>query len=359
MRTRSLCLSLVIVATINGTRSIACGQTAAPFPVSIASVAAVGEGEEFGSIIAAKVGANGNVYALDHINARVTAFSPEGRVLWRAGRMGRGPGEFQLPYRLDVAPNGEIVVYDFGMNEVTTLSPAGRFVRRLRLPFMFRAVDNLVALADGELLISGYSAANERVSRFGIHRFRPRGTEMEYVSSFGPLPGARDREVLAHWGAGPIMRGSGCDLLYLRRLPYEIHRYNAAGRERATIRPPVPIRGLPDDFVRIERNMGGGTAISSESPNIDRPGSLVELSPGWVLVTRLNPRKNHWDLFNPAGRLIASRATPAEWSGLIGYDPVRRLIWLIGTHGDAPVLLRLTLPAAGADPRPRTRGRSR
>lgn len=92
----------------------ATAQRSVPFPLTVTAVAVVGEEQDFGTIIAAKVGANGNVFALDHMNARLTAFSPDGRVLWRAGRSGRGPGEFQLPYRLDVAPNGEIFVYDLG-----------------------------------------------------------------------------------------------------------------------------------------------------------------------------------------------------------------------------------------------------
>lgn len=245
------------------------------------------------------------------------------------------------------------------MSEVSTFSPAGRFLRRARLPFSFRQVDNLVALTNGDLLISGFSAANDRVSRFGIHRFRGRGRDLQYVGSFGPLPGARDRVVLPHWGAGSIVRANGADILYLLRLPYEIYRYDASGRARATIRPPTPIRGFPDDFVKIERTPQGGTQVSTAQPDIDRPSTILELSRGWVLVSRFRPGQGHWDLFNPAGRLVRTRSTPAEWGGPIGYDPARNLLWLAGTHDDAPVLYRLTLPAAGADRRPRAGGNRR
>jgi hypothetical protein len=265
----------LLAVVLASTPCLVFSQNEAPRSLSTGPVMVVGESEAFGTLIAAKVGVNGNVYALDQMNARLTAFSPDGHVLWRAGRAGRGPGEFQLAYRLDVAPNGDIVVYDFGTSELTTFSSAGRFVKRSRLPFSFRQLDNLVVLANGEVLISGFTAANERASRYGIHRFRPRGTDMEYVSSFAPLPAARDREVLAHWGAGNIVRGRNDDILYLLRLPYEIHRYNATGRERATVRPPTPVRGVPDDFVKIERTPQG-TRISSAAPNVDRPGSILE-----------------------------------------------------------------------------------
>ncbi|HEV7591099.1 MAG TPA: 6-bladed beta-propeller [Longimicrobium sp.] len=282
------------------------------------------------------------MYVLDHMNFRVTAFSPDGRVLWKVGRAGRGPGEFQLPYRLDVAPNGNIVVFDFGASEVTTLSPSGTFVGRVRLPFSFRQVDNLVALANGDLLISGFTTANDRVTQFGIHRFRVRGEQLEHIASFGPLPNARDREVLAHWGAGNVVRTSAGDLLYLLRLPYEVHRYDSGGRERAVYRPRTPLRAVPDDFVRIERT-ARGTAVSSAQPRLERLGSVLEVANRWVVASRIGPAGTTWDLFDVSGRLVASRAIPREWGALLGYDRARNVLWLAGTQDDAPVLLRLVV----------------
>ena len=303
------------------------GQAGAPFPLTVSSVTIVGEEQEFGSIVAAKLGANGNVYALDHMNARVTAFSPEGRMLWSIGRKGHGPGEFQLPYRLDVAPNGQIVVFDFATGEVTTLAPTGRFLRRANLPFSFRQVDNLVVLPNGDLIISGYSLANDQASVHGLHRFRMVEGRLVHVLSFGPLPSARDRAVLPFWGAGPVVRDHNGDILYMPRLPYEIHRYAPAGQERSTVRPRTPLRAVPDDFVRIEHT-ARGTQTSRREPDLERPGGLITLGNGWILASRVGLHATQWDLFDPTGRIAGTRSIPSGWEALVGYDRARNVLWL-------------------------------
>jgi hypothetical protein len=330
---------LVVAVSLVWPTPRASSQASAPFPLSINSVTVVGAEQEFGSIVAAKVGANGNVYVADHVNATVTAFSPAGRVLWKVGRKGRGPGEFQIPYRMDVGLGGEVSVFDLGTGEVTTLSPEGRFIRRVRLPFSFRQLDGIVGRGNGELIVSGYSTANDRVSRRGLHRFRMVAGQLVHVSSFGPLPSARDRAVLAYWATGPVALARNGDILYLLRLPYEIHRYDPAGRERAVLRPRVPLRAVPDDFVRIERT-ARGTETSSPEPNLEHPGAMAELGGGWIVASRVGPR-TQWDIFDPGGRVIASRAVPAEWGALIGYDRERSVLWVTGEHDGAPVLLQL------------------
>jgi hypothetical protein len=327
------------------------GQTTIPFPLVVTSVTVVGEDQEFGSIVSARVGANGNVYAIDHVNARVIAFSPEGRLLWKTGRKGRGPGEYQIPYRIDVAPNGELSVFDLGMGDVTTLTSAGRFVRRVQLPFSFRQVDALARLSNGDLVVSGYSAANDLVSQHGLHRFRTVRGQLVHVSSFGPLPAVRDRAVLPYWTPGPIALAPNGDLLYLLRLPYEIHRYDAMGHERSVLRPRMPLRAAPDDFVRIERT-ARGTAVSSAETDLEHPGAMAEVGDGWIVASRVGRRGTQWDLFDPRGRVVGSRAVPPEWGAMAGYDPVRGFLWLIGEHDDAPVLLRLRV-----SPPPAARGR--
>lgn len=321
------------------------------FPLQVVSTTVVGEEAELVEITAATVGPSGVVYTLDHLSCTVSAFSPDGRMLWRVGRKGRGPGEYQLPYRVAAAPDGSVLVFDLGTNDVTTLTSEGRFVDRALLPLRFLATDGMVAGA-GELFVSGYTTTPGPHRRHGVHRFRRSANRLAHVSSFGPLPTVRDTAILRYWGAGDITRAANGDVLYALALPYVVYRYDHSGRQRVAARPSFRVRGTADDVVRIERN-GREQRVSNTSADVDRPTSVLEVTNGLVLVTRIKSRVRHWDAYTIVGAFLGSREYPVEWGAVVGFDRARNLLWMVATHDDAPVLVRLQL--SGATPSRRSR----
>jgi hypothetical protein len=314
-------------------------------PISFGQERVVGRAEGLGSIMAAQVAPDGSVYVVDHVNSRIVAFDAEGRRRWVMGRRGRGPGEFQIPYRIDVRPDGTIFVFDIGTGEVTAISPGGAFVARYRLPFSLTQVDGLVAL-DGELLIAGTTRQAPARSR-GIHRFRIHGSELRHVASFGPLPVVRDPAVLQMWGAGSVVCGPTGTIWYTRRLPYEVHAFDASGRQLRVIRPPFRTRGTPDDAILVERTAGSITYSSTEA-FVEVPGPAWELPGGLLVGSRMRPGADSWDIFTTAGQFVGSFQRPDRWHAIAGYDVRRRVLWLIGTQADEPVLYRV--PAVVSTP---------
>jgi hypothetical protein len=319
-------------------RSAAAQRNGASFPLNVVASATFGEEAEFTEIIAGTVGPTGNVYVVDRLSYAVAAFSPAGRMLWKVGRKGRGPGEYQLPYRIAVTPAGTLLVYDLGTGDVTTLSQDGRFISRSHLPLRLHYVDDIAAVGS-DLLVSGFSP-DPRAHRNGIHRFRIGGPQAMYAGSFAPLPTVRDTAILPQWGAGDITRAASGDLVFALALPYVVYRFDAAGRQKMQARPSFHVRGTPDDAVSIDRS-GEWTRISSTGADVDRPHSIVEVANGWMLVTRVMRRARYWDLFTPDGRYAGSREYPREWGGAIGFDPARNFLWMAATHDDVPVLVRL------------------
>ncbi|SOD03335.1 6-bladed beta-propeller protein [bacterium JGI 053] len=345
-------LALSIVLSFSSVPALS-QRSGGGFPLTVVSSTIVGEDAEFGSIVAATVSPAGNVYVLDHVNCAVFAFSPAGRMLWKVGRKGRGPGEYQLPTRITATPTGALLVFDLGTGDVTTLSQDGHFVSQSHLPLRFPYVDD-IAVVGSDLLISGYSP-DPPARRHGIHRFRVAGGRMVYAGSFAPLPTVRDTAVLRYWGAGDITRAANGDLLFALALPYVVYRFDAAGRQKLVGRPRFRVRGTPDDAVLIERN-GEITSISrSDAAVVDRPQSVVEVANGWMLVTRVTNRERHWDLFNPAGVFAGTREYPEAWGGAIAFDPARNFLWMAATRDDAPVLVRLQISSGAATPTRRAR----
>jgi hypothetical protein len=289
---------------------------------------------------------------VDHLNCAIVAFSPAGRMLWKVGRKGRGPGEYQIPYRIAATPTGALLVFDLATRDVTTLSQDGRFVSRSNLPLNLPYVDDIV-VSGSDLFVSGYSPTSNQTRRHGVHRFRTAGGRLVYAGSFAPLPTVRDTAILRYWGAGDITRASNGDLLFALAFPYTIYRFDPTGRQGVVAHPPFRVRGTPDDAIRIERD-GAGTSVSNTEV-VDRPNTIVEIANGWTLVSRVTSRDSHWDLFTATGGFAGSRAFPREWGAAVAFDRARNLLWMVGTHDDAPVLVRVQVALGASTPSRRGR----
>lgn len=318
------------------------------FPLRIDRVEIVGRDAALMSTISARVGTDGRVYVADHAAAQVVAFGPEGRLLWRSGRKGRGPGEFEMPYRVAATADGGVLVLDRTTSEVTALGADGRFHQRYALPVLFGQVDHMVATPGDELLISGVTVARTepRTAHFGVHRFSLRGGQMKWLGSFGPLPPVQDRQVLERWGAGTLTPASGGDVLFSVRFPYAVHRFDASGRPKSVLRPARPLQGKPEDAVVIER-VGASTIFSTGTREVLRPGPAWELPGGWILTTRLSDRRLLWDLVSPEGQ-VSTRSLPENWRTVAGYDAARGVLWVTATEEDEPVLLKVSVTLGGA-----------
>jgi hypothetical protein len=345
-RYRRLFAAGFLAAWMAAPASVAAQGAGGSFPLQVEAVHAVGLEENLGSVLAGVVAEDGRVYVVDHVNAHVLAYSPEGRLLWRRGRKGAGPGEFQIPYRLAVGRDGRVYVYDHATGAVSVLSADGDFAARMQLPVRFHAVDSFLAHADGGLLISGIVDDNRPAPAHGVHRFVIGDGEIAHRGSFGPVPSARDPFVLRYWGAGAMARASDGGILFALRLPYEVVRFDRALVPGRVLRPPFRLDGAPDDALQIERSPGRmSVALNPVQPQ--RPGALAEVFDGWVLVSRLSgDGPKYWDLFAPSGAYVGTRSIPAEWMGILGYDASRGLLWMGGTMDDAPVLLRLRIARA-------------
>jgi hypothetical protein len=93
----------------------------------------------------------GIVLVCDLGDQSVKAFSTDGRLLWRFGRRGQGPGEFLGFTDLKPAADGTFWVADSENGRVTILSPTGK---RVRLITFGAALVRVLPLAGGDFLAS-------------------------------------------------------------------------------------------------------------------------------------------------------------------------------------------------------------
>ncbi len=75
------------------------------------------------------LGAEGDLFITDgYGNARVHHFAPDGTLLHSWGEPGAGPGQFNLPHGIAVAPDGMVFVADRENSRLQLFTPQGEFV---------------------------------------------------------------------------------------------------------------------------------------------------------------------------------------------------------------------------------------
>ena len=78
--------------------------------------------------------AQGNSYFSDgYINSRVAKASNRGDWLASWGSLGNGPGQFDTPHGVAIAPNGEVYVADRGNRRIQVLDQSGKFLRQFTI----------------------------------------------------------------------------------------------------------------------------------------------------------------------------------------------------------------------------------
>jgi len=73
----------------------------------------------FGDITDACITAEGNIWVLDGVTNKITAYDFSGNFLYRAGGSGEGPGEFQHPFCLTSLSDERVLVSDPALNRAT------------------------------------------------------------------------------------------------------------------------------------------------------------------------------------------------------------------------------------------------
>ena len=90
-----------------------------------------------------------NLYILDRGNYRILKFDREGNFLWRTGRKGQGPGEFQHPGNIMLTPSEEVALSD--SSSIHFFTKEGKYQKTIKLMGYFM---DLTILPDGRYLVA-------------------------------------------------------------------------------------------------------------------------------------------------------------------------------------------------------------
>jgi hypothetical protein len=99
------------------------------------------EGHEeymFSSVTSLAVNDDENIYAMDIRQKNIRVFDKNGKYLRTIGRKGQGPGEMEMPTRIQITSLNELMVYDVRTRSLSFFSLDGEFLRRTLLTKMLR-----------------------------------------------------------------------------------------------------------------------------------------------------------------------------------------------------------------------------
>ncbi|HEV2331671.1 MAG TPA: NHL repeat-containing protein [Gammaproteobacteria bacterium] len=118
------------------------------------------------------VGRQGDIFVTQAHENLIQRFSPDGRLVasWKRGQ-GSGREQLNRPEQISAAPDGNLVVQDWGNHRMVTLSPAGRTVSTFDatkdVPLKLASISGACVDQDGNIYVADYQLY--RVQEFDPH----------------------------------------------------------------------------------------------------------------------------------------------------------------------------------------------
>lgn len=279
---------------------------------------------------------DGSVVGVEFKSASVTRYGADGRLRWRVGGEGSGPGEFRVPYRLTVLPDQSVLVYDLQLSRFTRIDSSGAVLGSTK-PDMQLSVNSLLGMPDGGVLIAGLTTDARGRDR-PLHLF---SAQLKHKRSFGELGEVTDARYRSVVGPGYIAPLSDGGFLHMRASPYEMVRYSPVLEARGRTLVPVAV-DRPEAWSTFTNNAGGRGGTRS-NPAARRPRAIIQLSDNLFLGGTSSMNENKYVLFDGRGTRLDEIVRPHEWSSIATYDSTQRTLWIYGERDDEPVLYRMPL----------------
>jgi hypothetical protein len=282
----------------------------------------------FGDVLAYAVARDGSLYVLDRHDEAVGQLSPDGTPRRRFGRRGRGPGEFERPYRIAVAGQ-DVYVFDLALQRLVRFDTAGRHVQTRAVPFSVRA-HPFLATSENAVFLAGVSA--DPAAGFSlVHEF---DSELEYMRSFGEPPQFSDSSSARYLATGPVEPDRRGGVWFAPVSRYELRHYDGERRLDLVVTRAHDFRYSDRPYLVREEVRPG---VFRVRPDVDRAFTFnVDVDDRgrvWVFV-RDNVREvAAIDVYDRQGRFLWTQKFPLQGfvPGKLGPDG--RLYGVVRTEG--------------------------
>ncbi|WP_420127740.1 6-bladed beta-propeller [Longimicrobium sp.] len=259
-----------------------------------------GEHDAFGRVMDAALDRAGRILVADDQSHHVRVFGRDGRYVGTIGRRGRGPGEFESPWRVATDASDSIFVWDVAQARISVFGGNLRFARSFGVPPHW-VVSSIRFLPDGRLLLAAYGR-NERGT---LHVLSRTG---QVQRTFGPgfnAPALSGFESSLLGGSAEVTGGG---IVYSVKSPYELWFFGLDGTPHSRCQGQREWTTSPASVVETG---GGRTALNWDG--YTHSYNVVSLGNGLYLNLVLDPESDRttMDVITADCRLLRRTVTQA------------------------------------------------
>ncbi len=290
------------------------------------------------SITGVTVDQAGNVYVVDRSDNRLVAFAPDGKVLWKGGRSGQGPGEFDGPTFISWDGGDLLYVDNRSAGQIDTWSTTGQYVDSQGLSPFGISQGWVVGLPDADTIVLRSSSRTEGDGAF-IHVFDISDGWRRTAQFFALGGRLSESEEGVSW-ATVTVRVTGDSVWVGNRLQYELREYSLNGslrrviaREHPALVPPFVYRGTGFGLGAFDPPLWSQAGYGLIPRYwLDGITDVEELKRAWDRYLASRNREDDIrrydsaiDLIDPEGRVLGSLPLdgtyePIGWPEVIGPD---------------------------------------
>ena len=274
--------------------------------------------EAFSQLSSFVVDEDGTIYALDFKDQKIKVFDNSGQFVHAFGEKGQGPGEFQMPAGIHLAPGNELAVDDALGKKMVYFTKQGKYINHVSYATRFQLV-NLLMDSQGNFMGRELKLEGQEMF-FEILKL---DTELKSVFSLDkigfpiPIPGSGNKINLMDM-ISIFQFDSAGNIYYGRNHDYEINMYTAAGKLVKSIRKDFQPQKITEEDK--EEILGRIDSVANMSPvNLKEMFEFPKMFPPFQLFTldekgrifvrtwEKGKEKDEFvhDIFDPEGRYIA------------------------------------------------------
>lgn len=265
------------------------------------------------------VDSDGTIFLADNLSHCIFKYSSYGKLIKVIGRQGQGPGEFEIPFGVEISSDDKLCVVDAGNSRISVLSKDGKFIESfVTSPEAFIPLE-LKIDAQNNFYVSGLKFTKAEKEGFieglYIHKYRSNYTYSQSFHSMNPI--VPKLNLFIERGVTFDLDKNG-NIYCAEHIAYKIFKYSSDGRLLSQFDRQAPFYIPPPEFPKQTSEIAFRDWLTKWTPLI----ILVYHQAGFIIVQfRIHkPLEYAIEIYDTSGNFLAGNIQTAHRLLCFGKD---------------------------------------